>query len=92
MKRKSNNDSGLTALAVSLLTAIAVSFVACNTVQLAPLDDAYYYPDKQEALTPEPAQNNQSTQINQSTPKTQSAPSVEYVNIQDTTVTIRIKK
>ena len=89
MKRKSNNDSGLTALAVSLLTAIAVSFVACNTVQLAPLDDAYYYPDKKEAPAPEPAQNIQNTQ---STPKTPTASSVEYVNIQDTTVTIRIKK
>lgn len=77
---------------LSIVLGVAALVVACNTVQLAPLDDAYYYPDKQEASTPEPAQNNQSTQINQSTPKTQSAPSVEYVNIQDTTVTIRIKK
>jgi len=85
MKRKSNNDSGLTALAVSLLTAIAVSFVACNTVQLAPLDDAYYYPDKQEAPAPEPTQPSQPSQPEPSS-------QVEYVNIQDTTVTIRIKK
>ena len=88
MKRKSNNDSGLTALAVSLLTAIAVSFVACNTIQLAPLDDAYYYPDKQEAPAPEPTQPSQPSQPSQPKPSSQ----VEYINIQDTTVTIRIKK
>ena len=93
MKRKSNNDSGLTALAVSLLTAIAVSFIACNTVQLAPLDDAYYYPDKK--ATPA-VQNTPSTQTTPSTPTVSQGQSqqssVEYVNIQDTTVTIRIKK
>lgn len=74
---------------LSIVLGVAALLVACNTVQLAPLDDAYYYPDKQE--TPD-AQSTQSPLINQSTPKTQSASSVEYVNIQDTTVTIRIKK
>ncbi len=70
---------------LSIVLGVAALLVACNTVQLAPLDDAYYYPDKQEAPAPEPTQPSQPSQ-----PKPSSQ--VEYVNIQDTTVTIRIKK
>jgi len=70
---------------LSIVLGVAALVVACNTVQLAPLDDAYYYPDKQEAPAPEPTQPSQPSQ-----PKPSSQ--VEYVNIQDTTVTIRIKK
>ena len=50
---------------------------ACGTVATAPLDDAYYWPDKKS----EPA-------VVESTP----APTMEIVNQQDTTITIRIKE
>lgn len=73
---------------LSIVLGVAALLVACNTVQLAPLDDAYYYPDKQEAPAPEPTQPSQPSQPSQPKPSSQ----VEYVNIQDTTVTIRIKK
>ena len=57
----------------------SLAFMACSSVQIAPLDDAYYYPDGQEAVAEE-------------TPMESPAQAVEYVNVQDTTVTIRIKR
>lgn len=77
---------------LSIVLGVAALMVACNTVQLAPLDDAYYYPDKKESAAAQNTPSTQNIQNTQSTPKTQSAPAVEYVNIQDTTVTIRIRK
>ena len=55
----------------------AVCLSACSTAQLPPMDDAYY------------TRNNQNTQNNQNN---QSAPVIEYLNVQDTTVTIRIRQ
>jgi hypothetical protein len=70
---------------------MSIGLVACSTVGKAPIDDAYYWPDKTQ-----PAQ---STPVIQNTQNTQSAPKpapkaspIEYTNVQDTTVTIRIKK
>lgn len=64
---------------------IAASLAACNTVQLAPLDDSYYYPDKK---APAVEQTAQSENVDTSAKKTE----VEYVNVQDTVVTIRVKR
>lgn len=58
----------------------AVCLSACSTAQLPPMDDAYY------------TRNNQSNRNNQNNQNNQSAPSIEYLNVQDTTVTIRIKQ
>ena len=57
-----------------LLFALA----ACHTTSQAPLDDAYYWPDK-------------SVHTEHSESSTPSTP-IEYTNIQDTTVTIKIKR
>ena len=78
--RKSYNDSGLTAkrsyrLLTAGLTAILMAVLSSCASQ-APLDDAYYWPDKKA----------QSTQI---TPNT---PTMEIISEQDTTVTIRINR
>ena len=62
---------------------LAFGLCGCSTVQLAPLDDAYYYPEKSVSSS------DPNVSIDPSVP---SAPSVEYVNVQDTTVTIRIKR
>lgn len=58
----------------------AVCLSACSTAQLPPMDDAYY------------TRNNQNNQNNQSNQSNQSAPAIEYLNVQDTTVTIRIRQ
>ena len=95
--RKSNNDSGLTAkrsnrLLVAVLTAVAVSLASCQTTTVIPIDDAYY---SSEIENPAPkTQTIQNTPVIQNTQNTPAAPkpSIEYLNVQDTTVTIRIKK
>ena len=71
---------------VGFLAAMAVCLVSCKTTQLPPLDDAYYWPEKNTPII----QNTQSNQ--QSTIKNQKSPIIEYLNVQDTTVTVRIKR
>ncbi|MBR2166676.1 MAG: hypothetical protein IJ915_09085 [Paludibacteraceae bacterium] len=71
---------------VGFLAALAVCLVSCKTTQLPPLDDAYYWPEKNTPII----QNTQSNQ--QSTIKNQKSPIIEYLNVQDTTVTVRIKR
>ena len=53
---------------------MALGLASCASQ--APLDDAYYWPDKK-------AQSTQTTPNNQK---------IEYLNVQDTTVTIRVNK
>lgn len=61
---------------------------ACSTTTVIPIDDAYYTSDAESKT-----QKTQNTPINQSTQDTQSSSTtIEYLNVQDTTVTIRIKK
>ena len=89
--RKSNNDSGLTAkrsnrlLAAGLTAILMAVCCACGVSSSAPLDDAYYWPDKK-------TQNIQSTQITPNTQSSSASPAIEIINSQDTTVTIRVKK
>ena len=67
----------------------AVCLSACSTAQLPPMDDAYYTPSTQNTQNTPSTQNTQNIQNIQNN---QSAPSIEYLNVQDTTVTIRIKQ
>lgn len=60
-----------------LIVLMALGLASCASQ--APLDDAYYWPDKKA----------QSTQI---TPNNQNTQKIEYLNVQDTTVTIRVNK
>ena len=69
---------------ISFIVCIAaVCLSACSTAQLPPMDDAYYTRN---------TQSNQSNQNTQNTQNTQNAPSIEYLNVQDTTVIIRIRQ
>ena len=59
---------------------MSIGQVACSTIGQAPLDDAYYWEKSQ------PAQSS-------TAPAPAPTPSpVEFTNVQDTTVTIRIHK
>ncbi|MBQ3632741.1 MAG: hypothetical protein IJP45_05795 [Paludibacteraceae bacterium] len=57
----------------------------------APLDDAYYWPDGRQqeeyAVQPSPESSPDPAASAGST-----APSVEYISVQDTTVTVKIKR
>lgn len=69
---------------------MSIGLVACSTVSTAPLDDAYYWEKSQPAQSTQIIQNTQSS----TAPAPAPAPkqTVEYTNVQDTTVTIRIHK
>ena len=69
----------------------ALLLAACQTTQAPPIDDAYIWSDsKSETETPG---SSQSTPGTPSTPSTSNTPSkVEYISVQDTTVTIKIKR
>ena len=60
-----------------LIVLMALGLASCASQ--APLDDAYYWPDKKA----------QSTQTTPNNPNNQK---IEYLNVQDTTVTIRVNK
>ncbi|MBR4432250.1 MAG: hypothetical protein IKS76_03495 [Paludibacteraceae bacterium] len=67
-----------------IIVLIALSLSACGTVATIPLDDAYYWPENTQTI--------QTTQVTPNTPNTPKAATIEYLNVQDTTVTIRVKR
>ena len=75
-------------------------FILTACASQAPLDDAYHWMDKAEQMAAAAAQTAQqsatSTSSSSSASSTSSAtpttPSLEYTNVQDTTITVRIKR
>ena len=72
-----------------VLLISAAFFAACSTANSIPIDDAYYSP---QVESPASATATPSSSSSQSSASSASSPSIEYLNVQDTTVTIRIKK
>lgn len=68
---------------------LALGLAGCSSVQLY-VDDAYHWPDKtSEKTTPVTP----TTQNTPTTPSSQtSAPSLEFTNVQDTTITVKIHR
>ena len=66
---------------------LVLALVACHTTSQAPLDDAYYWPDK--SVHTEHSESSAPSAPSASSP---SSSSIEYTNVQDTTVTIKIKR
>lgn len=64
-----------------LIVSIALLLVSCASTQLPPMDDAYYWDDSRPSSESRPSSDSSA-----------SAPTIEYLNVQDTTVTIRIHK
>ena len=78
---------GLTALFVVLLTA-------CSTTFTPPIDDAYHWSRTSSSVkgsSSAPAATPQEVQKETTQPEPASTP-YEYVNVQDTTVTIKINR
>ncbi|MBR6829919.1 MAG: hypothetical protein IKM83_04850 [Paludibacteraceae bacterium] len=57
----------------------------------APLDDAYYWPDKSASSAPS-SSSSSSSASSASSATSPSTPPMEIINRQDTTITIRIKR
>ena len=68
-------------------------FILTACASQAPLDDAYHWMDKAEqmAAAAQTAQQS-STSTTSTSSATPTAPSLEYTNVQDTTITVRIKR
>ena len=78
-------------MVVELVAESLLALTACHTTSQAPLDDAYYWPDKSVQTTTTPSNNaKQAEGSNSQTPSNNAV--VEYTNVQDTTVTIKIKR
>ena len=78
-------------------------FILTACASQAPLDDAYHWMDKAEQMAAAAAQTAQqsaqsatsassTSSTSSSSSATPTAPSLEYTNIQDTTITVRIKR
>ncbi len=65
---------------------VAVALTACGVNQL-PIDDAYYWPDKNAEVSAPAVQT-----VSQPAQAAPAEPAVEYTHVSDTVVTIRIKK
>ena len=76
----------------------ALLLTGCATTNVAPLDDAYYWPDKNvettaTAKTTQPSSPSQPSQTSSpSSSSSTSEPKIVYTSVQDTAVTIRIKR
>lgn len=75
-------------------------FILTACASQAPLDDAYHWMDKAEQMAAAAAQTAQqsatstssSSSASSTSSATPTAPSLEYTNVQDTTITVRIKR
>ena len=72
-----------------LIGCCAAVLTACGTTSKAPLDDAYYQPEKLPGST---SYSSTSSSTSTYSSNNEPGPSIEYLNVQDTTVTIRIRK
>ena len=73
---------------VKYIVFLALCLVSCKTASQFPMDDAYYRPAPETVL---PVTRNPSPVTPNPSPVTPN-PSIEYISVQDTTVTIRIRK
>jgi hypothetical protein len=77
----------------------ALGLMACSTTNVIPIDDTYYWPEN-EPKAAKASSTSQASPAEVTAPTAMpineiaapAASSIEYLNVQDTTVTIKIKK
>lgn len=77
-----------------ILSLFALALAGCSSMQLY-VDDAYHWEDKTpSSLKTQTTPKTQSSQNTPSTPETPASetPTLEFLNVQDTTVTVRINR
>ena len=75
----------------TVILLLALGLIACGTINTIPLDDAYIWPDKKSASTESVVPVSEEPEAPAKTENTP-APTMEVINQQDTTITVRIKK
>ena len=73
---------------VKYIVFLALCLASCKTASQFPMDDAYYRPAPETVL---PVTRNPSPVPPNPSPVTPN-PSIEYLSVQDTTITVRIRK
>ena len=73
---------------VKYIVFLALCLASCKTASQFPMDDAYYRPAPETVL---PVTRNPSPVTPNPSPVTPN-PSIEYLSVQDTTITVRIRK
>lgn len=77
-----------------ILSLFALALVGCSSMQLY-VDDAYHWEDKtpssSKTQTTPKTQSSQNTPVSPETPAPET-PTLEFLNVQDTTVTVRINR
>ena len=77
-------------LATWCLVTLSLCYGFASCASQAPLDDAYHWEDKPAHTTP--IESGTSSATSQASSTSPASPSLEYINVQDTTITIRIKR
>lgn len=81
-----------------ILLVIALVMLGCTTVYTIPIDDVYHWPGAYTKTTTTSSSSSSAeasgstTTVAEPVESSSSTSEVEYINVQDTTVTIRIKK
>lgn len=69
---------------LSYIVCCVLGLTACGSTSTIAVDDAYIWPDK--------SVHTEHSESSASSASSALSPSIEYINVQDTTVTIRIKR
>lgn len=72
---------------VKYIVFLALCLASCKTASQFPMDDAYYRPAP-ETVLPETI----TTPVTRNPSPVTPNPSIEYLSVQDTTITVRIKR
>ena len=73
---------------LSYIVSCVLGLTACGSTSTIAVDDAYIWPDKTASVTT-PAATTATLVVNE---PVSTGPTLEYTNIQDTTITVRIKR
>ena len=68
---------------VKYIVFLALCLASCKTASQFPMDDAYYRPSSEPSST---------SLTSSSSPSSPAGPAIEYLSVQDTTITVRIRK
>ena len=70
---------------------LALGLAGCSSVQLY-VDDAYHWPEKTTTASETPKSASPSSGAPLKKAEEKSAPSLEFTNVQDTTITVKIHR
>ena len=77
-----------------ILSLLALVLAGCSTTQPLCIDDAYHWQDMTTTVseTPKTTSSSSGAPLKKAEEKTPASPTLEFLNVQDTTVTVRINR